>query len=388
MLSESIKNITKKFSGTPKDKKLVWNREILLKALSKVQDPDLHQDIVTLGFVREIEEQPEGTLRVVINLTTPACPEKENLKQASLNALKELELPYSYEIILKADRPPFQLNKDGMQSLAQVKNIVAIASGKGGVAKSTSAVNIAFGLAQAGAKVAIFDADIYGPSLPLMVRPDRKAENSDGSLIELPSRGGVKFVSISMFQAGDKPAILRGPMASQIIKQFFSHVHWGELDYLIIDYPPGTGDIQLSIAQLVPLAGAVIVTTPQEASLIDVRKAISMFETTKVPVLGVIETMSYFVCDSCDKKHAIFGEGGGLRLASETGLPLLGRIPMMRELAESCDSGDPLVLKNPKSLASQAYLEISGQLAAQISILNAEQAGATSLGISFDFKWQ
>ncbi len=384
MLSDLTKSLVSKIRGPSRT---LWTREIILSALAHVKDPDLQRDIVSLGFVRSVEEKTPGTVSITINLTTPACPEKENIRTNALRHLDDLKIPYQFEILLTADPVKPKVSQPGFENLAEVRNILAVASGKGGVAKSTSAVNLAFSLAKEGAKVALLDADIYGPSLALMVKPDQKAAVSEGPLIELPARAGVKFVSISMFQAGEKPAILRGPMASQIIKQFFSQVRWGELDYLIIDYPPGTGDIQLSISQMVPLTGAVLITTPQEASLIDVRKAIGMFHTLKVPILGVIESMAYFVCDSCDKKHKIFGEGGGQRISAEAGLPFLGQIPLFPEIAAASDKGDPIVLDKPDSSAGQAYRQVAGQLASQVSIINAENQGYAAAGASFDFEW-
>ena len=268
-------------------------------------------------------------------------------------------------------------------ALGEVKNIIAVASGKGGVGKSTTAVNLAYSLAQSGSKVGLLDADIYGPSLMQMTKVD-KPQDTVGEMIVPPVFAGVKIISVAMFTEAGQAQMLRGPMVAQIIRQFLTQIAWGELDYLLIDYPPGTGDIQLTLSQIAPITGAVIVTTPQEVALIDVRKAISMFDTLKVPVLGIAETMSYFVCDGCDKKHYIFKEGGGRRVAEEHGLLLLGEVPIDRQVAEDSDAGKPMVLTSPQSLATKAYEEIAGQVAAQQSIVNLSSTDALT---NFKLEW-
>ncbi len=358
----------------------------IYEALKVVIDPDLGKDIVTLGFVRNpvIEGQ---NVKVEVNLTTPACPVKEQLKTQCENALKAL--PGIGDVTVTMTATTREPKRDAAAkvhpALAQVKHIIAVASGKGGVGKSTSAVNLAFALAQTGAKVGILDADVYGPSLPKMVKITKGAQQNGEASIVPPEAHGVKLLSAGMFSDSGQATILRGPMAGNLLKQFLTQVEWGELDYLLIDYPPGTGDIQLTISQTVSLSGAVIITTPQDVALLDVKKAISMFKTLKVPVLGVIETMSYFLCDGCDKKHFIFREGGGEKLAREFGVSYLATVPLDPKVAVSSDEGEPLVVRSPDSIVSKAYKGAAGATAQQLSIL----ASSTSQNLGqFSLSWQ
>lgn len=359
--------------------------DLVRQALSKIQDPDLHRDIVSLGFVKRITWRGSD-LSVEIELTTPACPVKDLLKAQCEHALRALPGIGQVEVRMSATTRGRAAGTGEATSaaLAGVKNLIAVASGKGGVGKSTTAVSLAWALASKGSSVGILDADVYGPSIPLMTAAPNPVGQRDG-LIVPPQVDGIKIISIGMFASGSKAAMLRGPMAGTVIKQFLTQVAWGELDYLVIDYPPGTGDIQLTLSQVAPITGAVIVTTPQEVALIDVRKAVAMFNTLKVPVIGVIETMSYFVCDGCAKRHYIFRQGGGEKLAREVGVPLLGQIPMLAEMAESCDSGRPLVASRPDTPVSAAYAEAAGKLAAQVSILHATEAGALT---NFSIVWK
>lgn len=267
------------------------------------------------------------------------------------------------------------------EGLKDVHAIVAIASGKGGVGKSTTTTNLAYALANEGAKVGILDADIYGPSIPTMM-PTGPAQSPDGKLIIPPEREGIKVISLGLFQQPHQAAILRGPMAGNLIKQFLSQVQWGHLDYLLIDYPPGTGDIQLSLSQSAPISGAILVTTPQNVALADVQRAIHMFHTTGIPLIGVIETMSYFICDSCDKRHTIFSHGGGEMLAREHGVPLLGQIPLEPAVMHCCDEGVNLLTRHPDSPSAKAYKGASA--AARLEIerlvkLSNESVGSLSL---------
>lgn len=357
------------------------------KALANVQDPDLHKDIVSLGFVRNIDIKGD-VVSLDVNLTTPACPVKEQLKNQCEDELKKIPGVREARVTMTATTTRSTPKQAEAQpavnpALAGVKNIIAVASGKGGVAKSTTAVNLAYALAQAGSKVGLLDADVYGPSIPRMVKFTKPA-SQEGATVVPPEAEGIKVISVAMFSDGGRATILRGPMAGGVIKQFLTQVEWGELDYLIIDYPPGTGDIQLTISQTATLSGALIVTTPQEVSLIDVRKAVDMFKTLKVPVLGVVETMSYFVCDGCDKKHHIFRQGGGERLARDYGVSLLGQIPIDPAIAVGGDEGRPHVLTAPSATAAKAYLDVAGALARQVSILNAQNEGVLS---SFSLTW-
>lgn len=379
-------SVKDKLSGTGRGGLPPLTEAMVKEALSVVHDPDLHKDIVTLGFVRNIVIKG-ASVSLEVNLTTPACPVKEQLKSQCETELRKIPGVEDVQVTMTATTRASTAGNATIAtnpSLAGVRNIIAVASGKGGVAKSTTAVNLAYALAKTGSKVGLLDADVYGPSIPRMVRITKGA-SGESQTITPPEADGIKVISVAMFAQGDRASILRGPMAGGIIKQFLTQVQWGELDYLIIDYPPGTGDIQLTISQTAPVTGAVIVTTPQEVSLIDVRKAVDMFKTLKVPVLGVIETMSYFVCDGCDKKHFIFRQGGGERLAREYGVALLGQIPIDPAVAVGGDEGKPLIATHPESVAAQAYVEASGNAARQVSILNAKADGAIE---NFSLEWK
>ncbi len=361
-----IKSMQEKILGRPSS----ITEDMVRSALSSIMDPDLGKDIVSLGFVRNVVIS--GTdIKLDINLTTPACPVKDSIKTQAEVALKNLPNAGTVSVNMTATTRG-QVTPAGSPiaaSLGQVKNIIAVASGKGGVGKSTTAVNLAYALAARGSKVGLLDADVYGPSIPHMTRPDAPMQ-SNSNLINPPMAAGVKIMSIGLFAGGDKATILRGPMVSGVIKQFLTQVNWGDLDYLIIDYPPGTGDIQLTLSQTAPITGAVVVTTPQDVALIDVRKAIAMFDTMKVPVIGVVETMSYFVCDGCDKKHHIFRDGGGARVAKEFGISFLGDVPLEPSVATASDQGSPAVVSHPASSAAKAYTEIAGAVASQVSIIH------------------
>jgi ATP-binding protein involved in chromosome partitioning len=364
---------------------LVLDEAAVKNALKVVVDPDLDQDIVSLGFVKVVSIDA-GKVHVEVNLTTPACPVKEQMKAQSEAALRALPGVQDVTVTMTATTRGGTKTAQTAPTLAGVKNIIAVAAGKGGVGKSTSAVNLAYALARTGAKVGLLDADVYGPSVPRMVSIDTPSGAQDGMVVP-PQAAGVKIVSLGMFQDGDKAAMLRGPMAGNVIKQFLTQVVWGELDYLLIDYPPGTGDIQLTISQTAPVTGAVMVTTPQEVSLLDVRKAVQLFKTMKVPVLGVIETMSWFECDSCSKQHHIFRKGGGERLARELGVSFLGGIPLDPVVAEGGDSGRPAVLQLPDSSVAKAYMAAAGTVARQLSILNAQDAEGGGLK-RFSMEWK
>lgn len=381
----SIMNrITERLTVRPPKKSGAVTEAEILKALTAVQDPDLHKNIVELGFVRNIKIDG-GAVSFDVNLTTPACPVKDKLREECHAVVSALSGVERVSVTMTAStRGALGIDTESpvAAALGRVRNIIAVASGKGGVGKSTTAVNLAWSLAKSGSKVGLLDADIYGPSVPLMTRLNDTATASE-NLVEPPTVNGIKIMSVGMFGPAGKATIMRGPMAAAVIKQFLTQVSWGELDYLVIDYPPGTGDIQLTISQIAPVTGAVIVTTPQEVALIDVRKAVSMFETLKVPILGVVETMSYFVCDGCDKKHHIFRQGGGARVASENGVAFLGEIPMEPDLVKATDEGTPLATTN--TAVTSAFTQVAGAVAAQVSILHAEQANVLQ---HFSFEWK
>ncbi len=346
------------------------NKTLVIDALSKVNDPDLNKDLVSLNMVKDIKINGNN-IYVVIELTTPACPLKDKIKADCVAAIKK-EVPEAEKIEIEMSSHVHAHKNDVKDSLLPgVKNTIAVASGKGGVGKSTVAVNLAVALAQQGAKVGLIDADIYGPSIPLMFgigsKPKVMQDPITGNMMPLENYG-VKLISIGFFMDDGAPIIWRGPMASGAVKQFMSDVEWGELDYLIFDLPPGTGDIQLTLVQTIPLTGAVIVTTPQDVSLIDARKGLKMFERVNVPVFGIVENMSYFIAPDTKKRYDIFGNGGGERLASELKVPFLGSIPIEPSIREGGDSGKPVVHSHPDSEHAAKIVEISRNLAAQISI--------------------
>ncbi len=353
----------------------------ILNALRPIQDPDLRRSIVDLGFIKNVKIGG-GNVGFDLELTTPACPVKDQLKQMCAEAVRKLPGVAHVSVNMTAQTRGAQTA--GRKILTTVKNLVAVASGKGGVGKSTTAVNLAVALAETGAKVGVLDADIYGPSVPTMIHIDTPPRPAGGQKI-IPAEGlGLKVISMAFFMPKEQAAILRGPMVSGYVSQFLANVEWGDLDYLIIDYPPGTGDIQLTLSQQAPLTGALVTTTPQEISLVDVRRAIAMFETTRVPVLGVSETMSFFVCDQCGKRHDIFRSGGGERIAKQTGVPFLGGIPIDPRVTEGGDTGLPIVKGYPDSPAAQAYRELAGSVAAQLSILNVERGNYLE---TFSLQW-
>jgi len=347
----------------------------VLSALGQVIEPDLKKDLVSLGMIRDLDiEGIKVSFSLV--LTTPTCPLKDSIKNACIRAILEL-VDSRAEVTVNLTSRVTSTRKNDEPLLKGVKNIVAIASGKGGVGKSTIAANLAVSLARSGARTALVDADIYGPSVPVMfdaLNHQLEAIEQNGHTRVIPLiRHGVKLLSIGFFVDASRALIWRGPMASGALKQLFTDADWGELDYMIIDLPPGTGDIHLSLVQTVPLTGAVIVTTPQEVALADARKAVSMFknENINIPVLGIIENMAWFTpAELPQNKYYIFGKDGGKALAEAMELPLLGQIPIIQSVRESGDSGKPDAL-NPESLARPYFESLTESLARQISITNA-----------------
>ncbi|MBS1796241.1 MAG: Mrp/NBP35 family ATP-binding protein [Acidobacteria bacterium] len=341
--------------------------QAVLDQLKHIVDPDLRKDIVTLGFVKDLTiDGGDVSFRIV--LTTPACPVKEAFETEARQLVGALDGVRSVRVVMDAEVPKGR-GISGNMALPNVKNIIAVSSGKGGVGKSTVAVNLAVSLALDGAKVGLMDADVYGPNVPLMLGlADQQPSAFNGQITPLEAHG-VRMISMAVLAPADKPMILRGPMLHGIVRQFLTDVNWGKLDYLIVDMPPGTGDVQLSLAQLVPVQGAVLVTTPQTVSIADVRRALKMFETVAVPTLGVIENMSYFVPpDMPEKRYHIFGEGGGSRLAAEYNVPFLGEVPLGLEVRESGDAGVPVVIAEPDSPQAKAFRKVAEEVARQVSI--------------------
>ncbi len=335
-------------------------------ALTQIIDPDLHKDIVRLGFIKDLRiEGGDVSFRIV--LTTPACPVREQMEAQARELVSALPGVSAVRVTMDAEVPKGRGFGEKL-TVPGVRNIIAVSSGKGGVGKSTVAVNLAVSLAQNGASVGLMDMDVYGPNVPQMlgvgnVRPDVNVNK----LVPLEAHG-VRLMSMAILKPGDEPMILRGPILHGLVKQFLSDVEWGELDYLIVDMPPGTGDVQLSLSQLVPVQGAVLVTTPQDVAIIDVRRALRMFETVNIPILGVVENMSYFVAPDTGTRYNIFGEGGGRKLAEQYGVPFLGEIPLGMEVREGGDAGVPVVIAHPDSLQAAAFRSVAEEVARHVSI--------------------
>jgi len=343
----------------------------ILEVLRPVQDPELRKSLVELNMIRNV--RVEGSkVSFTLVLTTPACPLREFIVEDCQKAVKTLPGVESVDVEVTAETPQ-QKSLPDRTGIAGVKNIIAVSSGKGGVGKSTVSVNIAVSLAQAGAKVGLIDADIYGPNAPTMLGlTDAKVmvqQGNQGEVLEPAFNYGVKLVSMGFLIDPDQPVVWRGPMLNGIIRQFLYQVNWGDLDYLVVDLPPGTGDAQLTLAQAVPMAGAVIVTTPQTVALLDARRGLRMFQQLQVPILGIVENMSYFVPpDLPDRQYDIFGSGGGEKTAKELGLPLLGCIPLELPVREGGDRGVPIVVNDPESASAKAITKIAQQVAARVSV--------------------
>ncbi len=352
---------------------MIISNEQVLAALRNVEDPDFKKDLVTLNMIKDLKIEDKN-ISFTLELTTPACPMKEMLKNACFNAIKHFvdqEAEVHINVTSRVTKP-----MDTTQ-LNNIKNILLVSSGKGGVGKSTVASNLAIALAADGAKVGLIDADIYGPSVPTMfgllgAKPNAR-ETAEGKTLILPiEKYGIKLLSLGFFADPNQPVPWRGPMASNAIKQLFNDADWGELDYLVVDLPPGTGDIHITITQSFPIAGAVIVTTPQQVALADTRKGLAMFRMPgiNVPVLGVIENMAYFTpAELPGNKYYIFGKDGGKTLAQDFQVPFLGEIPIVQGITEAGDSGTPIAL-NPESPLSFVFAEIAGRVAQQVSIKN------------------
>ena len=343
------------------------SQDQVLAALRAVQDPDLHKDIVTLGFVKDVKIAG-SEVDFTIELTTPACPVKDQMKAEAEGIVRGLPGVTAARATMTADvkaRAGF-----GRQAVPGIRNIIAVGAGKGGVGKSTTAVNVAVALQRKGARVGLMDADVYGPNTPQMLGIEGGPEVSEAKRMIPPMAFGIKVISMGMLVPADQPIIWRGPMLHGAVQQFMRDVEWGELDYLIVDLPPGTGDVSLSMAQSVPVAGAVVVTTPQGVSVSDVRKAVAMFRQLNIPVLGVIENMSYFLCGHCQERTEIFGHGGGARMAEDLGIPMLGEIPIDTRVRAGGDDGRPIVSAAPDAPAAKAFLDVAGRVAAEISKQN------------------
>jgi ATP-binding protein involved in chromosome partitioning len=341
-------------------------QEEVFAALSRIEDPDLGRDIVALGFVRELRIDG-GDVSFAIELTTPACPVRDQMKEDAHRAVRLLPGVESVEV--RMGSKVRATGSEGRERLVPlVKHVVPVGSGKGGVGKSTVSANLAIALAKLGAKVGLMDADVYGPSIPTIMGAHVPPTGGNGNIIPVRCYG-VEIVSIGFFVPKGEATIWRGPMLSKLVEKFLAGVEWGELDYLLVDLPPGTGDVQLSLCQLIPLTGAAVVSTPQDLAFNVAEKAISMFSKLRTPILGLVENMSGFECRNCGQREEIFGSGGARRFAMANGIPFLGEIPLCTDIRTTSDEGCPIVESMPESPAALAFLRVAENLAAQVSTL-------------------
>lgn len=353
-------------------------QERILDALRKVQDPELHRDIVSLGMVKNLAVA-NGDVSFTVELTTPACPLRETIDADCKKALSEISGVGSVQINFGAQVRGSKAGAGQTDLLPTVKNVVLVAAGKGGVGKSTVAANLAVALKMHGAATGLLDADIYGPSVPIImgVKGEPKQIDVNGvHKIEPAMAHGLPVMSIGFFLDADQAVIWRGPMLGKALHQLMADVHWGDLDYLVVDMPPGTGDVQITFSQQLKVSGALLVATPQDVALADVIRAKSMFDKVMIPIVGIVENMSYFVCDGCGKNHEIFSRGGAQRAAERFKIPYLGEIPITPALREGGDKGVPILIADPKSPVSKSFLEIAARLAGQLSIASERAKGS------------
>jgi len=341
----------------------------VLAALSKVNDPELNRDLVSAGMIKDLKLDG-GNVSLKVELTTPACPVKDVIKKDVEKAVRSVAGVTDVAVTMGAQ---VRSSKIGAQDLIpKVKNVILVGAGKGGVGKSTVAVNLAVGLSRFGAKVGLLDADFYGPSVPLMTGVKGRPVSKDGKTLETLTAHGIQVMSIGFLVDPDQAVIWRGPMLHGAVIQLLRDVNWGELDYLVLDLPPGTGDLVLTLAQNVRAAGAVLVTTPQDVSLSDVLKAKLAFDKLNVPILGVVENMSAFVCPHCHEKTAIFDEGGGQKFAGAVGIPFLGKVPLDLAIRVAGDAGTPIVANAPESEQAKSLLEVASRVAGRVSMANSK----------------
>ena len=344
----------------------------VLDVLAKIQDPDLGRDVVSLGMIKELDVSPQGKVSFTFELTTPACPVRDRFKTQAQDLVGDIPGVSGVEVRMTANVRPAFMRPKPSEVLPGVKQTIAVASGKGGVGKSTVAVNLAAALRKAGADVGLLDADIYGPSVPAMTGSHTVPEQVNGQLKPIDAHG-LKVMSFGHIYPGDQPTIYRGPMVGKAIEAMMMQVDWGRLDYLVIDLPPGTGDASLTLAQAVPLTGVAIVCTPQDVATDIAVKALQMFRKLNVTPLGLIENMSWYVCPSCGHRHEIFSHGGAEAAAQRLGVPFLGAVPLEESIREDADKGVPVVISRPESAGAKAFVEIASQVAARTSIQSFRQ---------------
>ena len=347
------------------------NEADVKKALSKVNDPELNQDLVSLNMIRDIKVCGDAVSLTVV-LTTPACPLKGIIEEDCKKALSEVGFK---TINLTMTGEVRQHGMAGKETLKGIGQIIAISSGKGGVGKTTVSVNTAIALSQMGARVGLLDADITGPNVPIMMGDQDPPKATEDGKILPKEMHGIKYISMGVLVPADQPVVWRGPMLDGVIRQFLRDVVWGELDYLLVDLPPGTGDAQLTICQAVPLAGGVIVTTPQDVALLDSKKSVNMFKQMRVPILGIVENMSFFICPKCNERSEIFSHGGGENASKTLSVPFLGRVPIELDVRVGGDSGKPITFAKPDHPISKTFKEVASKIAASASVttINAKQ---------------
>ncbi len=339
----------------------------MLEVLASIEDPDLHRDVVSLGMIKDLNIGGDGRVKFTFELTTPACPVRDRFQSMARDLVGSIPGVTSVELKMTANVRSAFNGHTTSQAIPGVKHTIAIASGKGGVGKSTVAVNLAAVLRDAGASVGVLDADIYGPSVPPMLVLSEQPKLLDQKLVPLEAFG-LKVMSIGLLAGADKAMIWRGPMVSRAIEQMLTDVRWGELDYLVVDLPPGTGDASLTLAQAIPLTGVAVVCTPQETALRVAVKALQMFRGLNVTPLGLIENMSWFVCGRCSEEHHIFDHGGTEHAAARLGVPYLGGIPLEKVIREEADAGSPVVLSKPETAGAKAFRAVASAVAARISV--------------------
>lgn len=347
------------------------SKEAIIEALKKVQDPEIHRDIVSLGMVKDLQVSG-GKVAFTVELTTPACPLRETINADCKKALAAVGVR-DMEISFGAQVRGSKSGAGQTDLLPTVKNVVLVASGKGGVGKSTVAANLAVALKMHGAATGLLDADIYGPSVPILMgvtEQPKKVTVNGGFKLAPPIAHNLPVMSIGFFLEPEQAVIWRGPMLGKALHQLMGDVHWGDLDYLVVDMPPGTGDVQITFSQQLKVSGAVLVATPQDVALADVIRAKSMFDKVMIPIVGIVENMSYFICDGCQKKHEIFSRGGAERAAERFKIPFLGEVPIIPSIREWGDKGVPILVQEPNSEVSRIFMDIAAKLAGQLSVVS------------------